>query len=124
MQLPDVIARYITAYNAMNVPDMVACLARDVVFRNVSDGTVDAETADRTAFAELAELGRRAFSERTQAVTNAITVLDTTLVEIDYTARIATDLPNGWKAGQTVAFKGASEFTLRDGLIARIVDVH
>lgn len=123
MKLPDVIARYISAYNSFDVPGMVACLTREVVFRNVSSGEVNAETNGRTAFADLANAGRLAFSERHQAVTNAITVLETTLVEIDYTATVAADLPNGWRAGQQIAFSGASAFELRDGLIDRIVDV-
>lgn len=122
MRLPDVIARYLTAYNDMDIPGMMACLAPDVTFRDVSDGQVTAETHDRAAFAELAETGRTAFSTRSQTVTNAITVCDTTVVEIDFAATVAIDLPNGWTAGQALSFRGAAFFVLRDGLIARIVD--
>ena len=56
---------------------------------------------------------RRLRGNAGQTVTNAITVADTTAVEIDYTATVAQDLPNGWKAGQQLAFKGASCFQLR-----------
>ena len=35
-----------------------------------------------------------------------------TMVEIDYTATVAADLPNGWKAGQQLAFTGASYFKI------------
>ena len=44
------------------------------------------------------------------------------MVEIDYAATVAADLPNGWKAGQELAFRGASYFELSDGLISRIID--
>jgi len=123
MTLPDVVSRYIDAYNAKDVPGMIACLTRDVRFRNVSGGKIDVETHDRAAFAELAGIGAAALAERQQTVTNAITVFDTTLVEIDYRATVATDLPNGWTAGQVLAFRGASSFVLRGDLIASIVDV-
>jgi len=35
---------------------------------------------------------------------------------------VAIDLPNGWKAGQSLSFTGASAFRIRDGKIASIVD--
>lgn len=44
------------------------------------------------------------------------------MVEIDYTAVVATDLPNGWTAGQKLAFSGASAFQVKNGKIVSIVD--
>jgi hypothetical protein len=120
MRPPGVIARYGSSYNDRDVPGMVGCLTPDVVVRNVSGGEVSAEANGRAA---LAEAGRQAFHTRNQAMTNAITVLDTTVVEIDYSATVASDPPNGWRAGQSVAFTGASAFELREGLIPRVVDV-
>jgi len=120
--LPQTIADYIRAYNAREVDAMLACLADDVRFENWTGDALTAAAPDKAAFEELARVGAAAFAERRQTVTNAITVADTTAVEIDYTATVAQDLPNGWKAGQQLAFKGASCFQLRDGLIARIVD--
>lgn len=120
--LPEVIDAYISAYNRKDVDGMLACLSETVHFRNISDGEVNAEAKDKAAFAEMAAFGASAFEARKQTVTNAITVADTTLVEIDYTATVAKDLPNGWKAGQALAFSGASAFRIEDGMIVSIVD--
>ena len=120
--LPAVIETYIAAYNRKDVPAMIACLSDDVVFRNISGGVVTAEASNKTAFAEMAEFGATAFETRSQMVTNAITVADTTLTKVDYDAVVAIDLPNGWKAGQRLSFTGASAFRIRDGKIASIVD--
>ncbi|EBU7498356.1 nuclear transport factor 2 family protein [Salmonella enterica subsp. enterica serovar Typhi] len=120
--LPPAIAAYIDAYNRHDVQGMLDCLNEDVSFRNVSEGRVTARTHGKAAFAELAQFGADAFSTRSQTVVNAITVLDTTLVEIDYAATVAMDLPNGWKAGQRLTLQGASLFCIREHKIAAIID--
>lgn len=120
--LPKPIESYIAAYNAIDVDAMLVCLADDVHFQNVAEGAVNAETRGKSEFATLARAGAAAFAARRQTVTHAITVAGRTIVEIDYTATVAADLPNGWKAGQELAFRGASYFELSDGLISRIID--
>ncbi|SRR5690606_22335751 len=120
--LPKPIESYIAAYNAFDVDAMLACLTGDVHFQNIAEGTVNAETRGKEEFATLARAGAAAFASRRQTVTHAITVAGRTMVEIDYTATVAADLPNGWKAGQELAFRGASYFELSDGLISRIID--
>ena len=120
--LPEPIAAYLRAYNAKDVAGMLACLAEDVVFRNVSGGVVDAEARGREAFGRMAAFGAEAFASRAQTVTQALTVWDTTLATIAYEAVVARDLPNGWRAGQALSFTGASLFRLRDGLVAELVD--
>lgn len=120
--LPRPIESYIAAYNAIDVDAMLACLTGDVHFQNIAEGTVNAETRGKEEFAALARVGASAFASRRQTVTHAITVAGRTMVEIDYTATVAADLPNGWKAGQELAFRGASYFELSDGLISRIID--
>jgi ketosteroid isomerase-like protein len=101
---------------------MLACLADNVHFQNISGGEVTAEARDKQRFADMARFGASSFETRHQKVTNAITVAGTTLAEIDYSAVVATDLPNGWKAGQKLAFTGASSFHVEGGRIVRIVD--
>ena len=120
--LPKPIERYIAAYNAIDVDAMLACLADDVHFQNIAGGVVNAETSGKAEFAALAQAGAAAFTTRRQTVTHAITVAGRTMVDIGYTATVAADLPNGWKAGQELAFRGASYFEVSDGLIVRIID--
>ena len=43
-------------------------------------------------------------------------------VEIGYVARLAVDLPNGFKAGEEIKLKGVSVFEFRDKKIIRLVD--
>ena len=121
-RLPDPIETYIDAYNRKDVEGMLMCLAGNVVFQNISGGEVTAEALDKQSFAQMARFGASAFETRQQKVVNAITVAGTTLAEIDYTGVVATDLPNGWKAGQKLAFSGASAFRVEGGKIISIVD--
>jgi hypothetical protein len=77
---------------------------------------------DKQSFPETAKFAASVFETRQQIVTNVITVVDATLVEIDYSAVAATDLPNGRKAGQELSFSGASQFRTHEGKIFSIVD--
>ncbi|MEO0382970.1 MAG: hypothetical protein AAF234_05390 [Pseudomonadota bacterium] len=63
-----------------------------------------------------------ASKERKQTVKTAFMFGDTTVLTIQFDAVVAIDLPKGWKAGQTLDFRGASAFQLRDGKIMRITD--
>ncbi len=120
--LPPVIADYITAYNAMDVAAMLRCLSDEVHFRNFAGTELTAEAKGRAEFEALAKAGVTAFRERQQTVRRTITVADTTIVEIDYAAVVAMDLPNGWAAGQTLSFSGASCFRVADGKIVALDD--
>ena len=120
--LPDPIRRYIDAYNDKDVAAMLACLAQDIRFTNLSAGDVSAQASGIGEFRDLANAALAYFSSRHQDVTNSITVADTTLAEIAYSATVAEDLPNGWQAGQEIALTGASLFEVKDGKISRIVD--
>ncbi len=121
-ELPAPIATYIAAYNAMDVPAMLACLAEDVWFRNYGDGELTVETRGKADFEKLAHAGVAAFRTRHQTVAHAIVVAETAALEIEFAAEVAADLPNGWTAGQRLSFSGASCFRLREGKIAEIVD--
>ena len=44
------------------------------------------------------------------------------IIEVAYEGVLASDLPNGMKAGETLRLSGRSEFTFRDGKIYRITD--
>lgn len=122
-QIPDIIQHYIAAYNARDVAAMLRCLAADIHFVNRFGAETTAETHGLEAFAALAEQGVACFSERRQEVTNAIVGANHATLKIAYRATVATDLPNGWKAGQEIALEGLSLFTLRGAEIAAITDI-
>ena len=121
-ELPKTIRNYIDAYNALNVEGMLECLAKNVEFQNISNGEVNAHTHSKEEFEKLARAGVTAFSSREQTVTQFMTVSSITLVEIEYKAVIAADLPNGWKAGQELDFSGASAFELDNDKIIKLID--
>ena len=120
--LPEVIARYVAAYNHKDVPGMLACLTDDVVFRNRAQGKLTAETAGRHAFGELARSGAAAFESRHQAVIRAISVEDTTIAWIAFAGTASLSPPPGLRSGERVSVTGASLFRLEGGLIRTIVD--
>ena len=120
--LPSAVDAYLTAYSAKDVDAMLACLADGVWFQDRAGGAVTAETWGKRDFESLARQGAAAFNHRNQTVLNAITIADTTLVEIAFSAVVAKDLPNGWKAGRTVALMGTSLFLVTDDGIVRLFD--
>ncbi|MFZ1471076.1 MAG: nuclear transport factor 2 family protein [Paracoccaceae bacterium] len=120
--VPVVIVRYIEAYNAMNVNAMLDCLTDDVHFVNKSRGQVTNETHGIAAFRSLAEQGVQVFSERRQTIADCIAIDDRAALRIAYRATVAIDLPNGWKAGQTVEMAGTSFVEIADGKIRSLID--
>ncbi|TYP74611.1 nuclear transport factor 2 family protein [Paenibacillus methanolicus] len=117
-----IIERYLEAYNAFDMEGMAQLLHEDIVFRNFHNGEQNAETQGVQAFRELAEKSAALFSSRRQQAVHYRDTDGSIEVEIDYTAVLAADLPNGMKAGDQLRLKGTSVFDLRDGKILRIED--
>lgn len=121
--VPEVVRDYIAAYNNLDIDKMVACLSDDVHFVNRSGGEVSAETQGIEEFRTLAAQAVTILEQRNQTITNSIVCDQHVTLDIDYRARIAIDLPNGWKAGQDIALRGVSLFTLSNGKIVELVDI-
>ena len=120
--VPTIVARYIDAYNRMNVQAMLDCLSGDVRFINRSNGEVTNETHGIEAFRALAEQGVELFAEREQTILDCIAIEDRAAVRIGYRAKVKTDLPNGWKAGQEIEMTGTSFFMISEGKISEVID--
>ncbi len=120
--VPTIVARYIDAYNRMNVQAMLDCLSDDVRFINRSNGETTNETHGIEAFRALAEQGVQLFAEREQTILDCIAIDDRAAVRIGYRAKVKTDLPNGWKAGQEVEMTGTSFFMISEGKISEVID--
>jgi ketosteroid isomerase-like protein len=116
------VERYIAAYNAFDVPGMLALLHPDVTFENVAGGQVTASAEGRDAFRALAEHAATLFTSRCQTIASYAPTADGARVEIDYEGVLAADLGPELRAGTTLRLAGRSTFAIRDGLIARIVD--
>ena len=120
--VPTIVARYIDDYNRMNVQAMLDCLSGDVRFINRSNGEVTNETHGIEAFRALAEQGVELFAEREQTILDCIAIEDRAAVRIGYRAKVKTDLPNGWKAGQEIKMTGTSFFMISEGKISEVID--
>ena len=120
--VPTIVARYIDAYNRMNVQAMLDCLSGDVRFINRSNGEMTNETHGIEAFRALAEQGVQLFAEREQTILDCIAIDDRAAVRIGYRAKVKTDLPNGWKAGQEIKMTGTSFFMISEGKISEVID--
>ena len=120
--VPTIVARYIDAYNRMNVQAMLDCLSGDVRFINRSNGETTNETHGIEAFRALAEQGVQLFAEREQTILDCIAIDNRAAVRIGYRAKVKTDLPNGWKAGQEIKMTGTSFFMISEGKISEVID--
>lgn len=120
--VPTIVARYIDAYNRMNVQAMLDCLSGEVRFINRSNGETTNETHGIEAFRALAEQGVQLFAEREQTILDCIAIDDRAAVRIGYRAKVKTDLPNGWKAGQEIKMTGTSFFMISEGKISEVID--
>ena len=120
--VPTIVARYIDAYNRMNVQAMLDCLSGEVRFINRSNGETTNETHGIEAFRALAEQGVQLFAEREQTILDCIAIDDRAAVRSGYRAKVKTDLPNGWKAGQEIEMTGTSFFMISEGKISEVID--
>ena len=117
-----VIEDYIKSYNEFDIGGMTKHLSKDVVFENISNGKVELKTEGIDAFRNQANSATQYFSQRTQTIESIEYIGLNILVNIDYKAILAIDLPNGMKAGDTLELKGTSEFEFENEKIKIIRD--
>lgn len=122
MTLPEIILSYIDAYNRKDVAALMACVADNIVFENVSNSGPSMKIEGRTAFEELAEQAAKMFKNRHQTISNAVVDGGRVALEVDWTGTPAVDL-GSMKAGEPIIMRGASFMTVTDGLLTRIVDL-
>ncbi|WP_312887292.1 nuclear transport factor 2 family protein [Paenibacillus rhizosphaerae] len=116
------IRHYIEAYNAFDIEGMLSVLHPDVVFRNIVGNEVSVETKGLQSFRGLAEKAAALFSTRLQTILELREMNGRIEADIDYTGVLASDLPDGAKAGDTIRLQGRSIFTIRDGKLSLIED--
>lgn len=120
--LPAIIQSYLDAYNRKDVAALVACVADEIIFENVSNAGENMRIEGRAAFAQLAEQAAAMFTARHQTIRNAVVDGDHVALEVDWTGTPAIDL-GSMKAGKQVAMRGASFMTITGGKLARIMDL-
>ncbi|PXY01218.1 hypothetical protein DF185_11270 [Marinifilum breve] len=120
--LQKVIEHYIQAYNQFDIEGMLMDLHEDVVFENISEGILTLRTEGIDEFHTQAEKAMNCFNQREQVIKNWDIQLDKVVIDIEYKATLATDLPNGMKQGDILQIFGKSEFVFEEDKIIRIVD--
>lgn len=118
-----IIENYIEAYNSFDIEAMMTTLHPDIEFKNIANGEINASTSGKEAFRNLAEQSKSLFSSRKQTIVNYEIKDEQASIDIEFEAVLATDLPNGLKAGETLKLKGRSEFTFSCEKILSITDI-
>lgn len=121
-QRREIIKDYIISYNEFDIKGMLEHLHQDIIFGNYSDGHLSRRTEGKEAFKEQAESAKAYFESREQKPELWKFNENEVKVDISYLAVLATDLPNGRRAGDTVQMKGVSVFQFKDDKIILIRD--
>ncbi|WP_271784425.1 nuclear transport factor 2 family protein [Aquimarina algiphila] len=121
-QQKNMIENYVTSYNEFYIDGMLKNLDRKIVFENMSNGKVDFRTEGILEFKNQAESAKHYFKQRKQIIKSWRFDKQNVIIEIDYKAILAIDLPNGLKTGEILEVKGKSEFKFENGKIRSITD--
>jgi len=122
MKKIEIVKKFISAYNSLNVESMITYLHREIEFKNISNSIVNAHTKGIEEFKELANSSLKIFKERTQTITSYTESDDTVNAEINFRGILAIDLPNGLKSGEPLIINGESKYVFKDNLIILLVD--
>ena len=92
-----IIRNYIDGYNEFDIGKMVYDFTENIIFQNILNGEVNMRLSGINAFKQQAEQAKSCFENRRQQITAIKHDSDKTEIEIDYSATLATDFPNGLK---------------------------
>ncbi len=121
-QQKEIVEHYVNSYNDFDISGMTKNLTENIVFKNISNGNVELKTEGLNEFKKQAELAKQYFTQRKQTIESWEFNDSKVIIEIDYKAILAIDLPNGLKTGDTLKLKGKSEFEFENGKIKSIAD--
>ena len=110
MNQKSIIENYVQSYNNFDVDGMIKDLHNNVVFENISGGEVNLKLEGLEAFKKQAESAKGLFKERKQTIKSWDFQDDAITIKIDYYGILASDLPNGMKAGDELTTRGAIRF--------------
>lgn len=121
---PAIVQAYVAAYNAMDVPALVATVAEDVMFRGYGrDGEMTASAYGRDEFETLSAENAALFRSRRQNITGCVAAGPLAALDIAFEGVLAVDLGAAGGVGDVLRLTGAAFFEIRDGAITRLTDV-
>ncbi|MCK8143311.1 nuclear transport factor 2 family protein [Flavobacterium sp. I-SCBP12n] len=118
-----IIQNYIDGYNEFDIEKMVRDLDDEIVFQNIQDKEMNMTLNGINAFKQQAEQAKSYFENRQQRITSTKHIDDKTEIEIEYSAVLGMDFPNGLKKGQQLEIKGKSIFVFKDNKISELTDI-
>jgi ketosteroid isomerase-like protein len=121
---PQLIERYIQAYNTMDVEGMLATLHSDITFQNISNGELNLTTRFIKTFKTWAGETVHQFRERKQTIIGMNIKDSEADVQNSCTGIVAHDLPKGWKAGDRIELTDKSILRFRDNKISSITAIN
>lgn len=117
------IENYIDAYNKFDIDMMILDIDIDIKFENITNNNIDMELNGIENFKEQATKSKHLFKYREQKIINMEFTGNQVKVDIMYHGILASDLPNGLKAGDRIELKGVSIFIFNDNKIIEIRDI-
>lgn len=123
-QRESIIKNYIEAYNTFDVEAMIKDLSDDFVFENIQNEESTMKLTGIGAFKQQAQQAKAYFSERNQSLKNIKHIADEIEIDIEYSATLAMDFPNGLKKGDSLNLSGKSIFEFNSiNQIIRLTDI-
>ncbi len=116
------IEAFLDAYNRFDIDAMMELVDPEIEFRNITGGDLDTTAIGQDEFRVLAEQSAFLFSSRKQTPTKFQAEGEAVSVDIDFAGTLATDIPDGMKAGEELRVTGRSEFVFHDDRICRLTD--
>lgn len=117
-----IIQNYIDGYNEFDVKKMTCDFDDNIVFKNIQNNVVNMTLNGISEFKQQAEQPKTYFINRRQQIISIKHDKDTSEIEINYTATLATDFPNGLKKGDKLELNGKSIFIFQGDKIIQITD--
>lgn len=121
-QREKIIQNYIEGYNEFNIEKMIQDFKNEIIFQNVQNEEVTMTINGITDFKQQAEQSKSYFEAREQKITAIKHELNETEIEIEYSAVLAIDFPNGLKKGQKLELNGKSIFKFQGNKIIQLTD--
>lgn len=118
-----IIQNYIDGYNEFDIEKMTCDLSDNIIFQNIQNNEVNMTLNGINAFKQQAKQAKSYFESRQQKITFIKHDNERTEIEIDYSATLAADFPNGLKKGDKLELKGKSIFKFLDNKIVEIIDI-
>lgn len=119
----EIIKNYVDGYNAFDIDKMVRDFNEGIIFKNINHNEVTMVLDGIAAFRKQAGQAKSYFEIRQQTIKSFKHKSDTTEIEVDYIATLASNLPNGLKKGEQIELSGRSIFNFSCNQIVELIDI-